>query len=145
MADPSATESSLPKPTPSVNNQTESVAQKSVPLRKDLRTSAEAVRTHIRGGFLQAGREMLRMRPKCRRSEWLPYVEACGMTPRHAQKLMQATRAIAAGKVPPDLSLRGTLALIEESGRRRVTPPSSHTTVRTVPYTAVHEATCQRR
>jgi hypothetical protein len=31
------------------------------------------------------------------------------------------------------------------SGRRRVTPPSSHTTVRTVPYTAVHEATGQRR
>ena len=31
------------------------------------------------------------------------------MTPRHAQKLMQATQAIDAGKVPPDLSLRGTL------------------------------------
>ena len=36
------------------------------------------------------------------------------MTPRAAQRLMQAVRAIDAGAVPPDLSLRETLRLAAE-------------------------------
>ena len=90
-------------PAPSVN-----------PIRDVLRESAGRVRTHIAAGFTAAGRELLNARALCRHGEWLPYVEACGMTPRAAQRLMQAVRAIDAGAVPPDLSLRETLRLAAE-------------------------------
>ena len=51
------------KPTEHVNQSEGVDAPNSVTLRKELRASAEAVRTHIRGGFIHADRELLRVRP----------------------------------------------------------------------------------
>ena len=92
-------------------------------LRLPLRASAEAVRTQLRAGFLHAGRELVRARELCKHGEWLPYLEACGVPERAARRMIQAARAIDAGIVPPDLSLRATLAAVTKP--RPAPPPAA--------------------
>ena len=97
-------------PAPSVN-----------PIRDVLRESAGRVRTHIAAGFTAAGRELLNARALCRHGEWLPYVEACGMTPRAAQRLMQAVRA-SVGRMKSDAAEMATVAACVEARWNRMTP-----------------------
>ena len=104
-------------------------------LRPELRQSAEAVRAHIHSGFLNAGRELVRIRPTMRRGEWGPYLAACGFDPgevgvRRAQRLMQATRAVDAGEVPPDLSLRATLEAVAKKRESKPAPAPKPTEYR---------------
>ena len=101
----------------------------------DPRQSAEAVRAHIHSGFLNAGRELVRIRPTMWRGEWGPYLAACGFDPdevgvRRAQRLMQATRAVDAGEVPPDLSLRATLEAVAKKRAPKPAPAPKPTEYR---------------
>jgi len=69
-------------------------------LRPELRASAEAVRKHIRGGFLAAGRELRRAREKCNHGEWTPYLGAVGISRSGAFEVMKAAAAVDSGTVP---------------------------------------------
>ena len=82
-----------------------------LPVTRELRASAEAVRGHLRAGFLHAGRELSRAKLTCEHGEWLPYLELCAVPVRCAQRMMRAAKAVDAGEVPEDLSLRATLAM----------------------------------
>ena len=84
-------------------------------IRRELRASAEVVRTQLRAGFLHAGRELARAKLTCEHGEWLPYLELCEVPPRWAQRMMRAAKAVDSGEVPPDLSLRATLAAVADT------------------------------
>ena len=85
-----------------------------LPVSRELRASAEVVRTQLRAGFLHAGRELSRAKKLCEHGEWLPYLELCAVPARWAQMMMRAARAVDAGEVPEDLSLRATLATVAD-------------------------------
>ena len=87
----------------------------SPPLPLELRVIAEAIHGRTRHTFYDNGRDFIRAKALCQHGEWLPFVEASGFTPRAAQLQMQAARAVDAGEVPEDLTLRETLAVIRKS------------------------------
>ena len=75
---------------------------------------AEAVRGHLRAGFLlrQRPRASSRAKKLCEHGEWLPYLALCAVPDARradAQLQMRAARAVDAGEVPEDLSLNATL------------------------------------
>lgn len=84
----------------------------SLPL--ELRVIAEAIHGRTRHTFYDNGRDFIRAKALCQHGQWLAFVEASGFTPRAAQLQMQAARAVDAGEVPPDLTLRETLAVIRK-------------------------------
>ena len=89
-------------------------------LRPELRASAEAVRKHIRDGFLATGRELRWAREKCKYGEWTPYLGAVGISRSGAFEVMKAAAAVDSGMVPADLSLRGVLARLRKVRRSSI-------------------------